>query len=212
MLAQSGYLVASIDNRGTRSPRGRAWRKIVHRNFGPLATHDQAKALAAMREKFSFVDGSRVGVWGRSGGGSMTLNLLFRHPADYHVGVSVAPVPDQRLYDSIYQERFSGLLHENVEGYARGSPITHAAGLEGHLLLIHGTADDNVHMRGTEALINELVKLDKRFDIMIYPGRRHRISRGDGTVMHKRGVMTDYFLEHLPPSRGHEGPGAQPVR
>lgn len=197
-MAQSGYVVASVDNRGTRSPRGRAWRKIVHRNIGPLSSQDQSEALVAMQDRFPYLDGDRVGVWGHSGGGSMTLNLLFRYPEQYHVGIAVASVPDQKLYDSIYQERYSGLLGENEDAYRAGSPITHAKNLVGKLLLIHGTADDNVHYEGAEALINELVKLNKPFDMLAYPGRRHGVGRYAGTKLHRYASMARYFLEHLP--------------
>jgi dipeptidyl-peptidase-4 len=198
MLTQRGYIVASVDNRGTPAPRGRAWRKSVHGAIGVLASEDQAAANRALRE-LPYVDGERIGVWGWSGGGSMTLNLMFRHPDLYDVGMSVAPVPDQRLYDAIYQERYSGTLPEHAEGYLRGSPITHAQGLAGDLLLVHGTGDDNVHYQGSERLINRLVELGKPFTMMAYPNRTHGIFEGDGTTLHLRTLLTTYLEEHLPP-------------
>jgi dipeptidyl-peptidase-4 len=196
-LAQQGYVVASLDNRGTPAPRGRDWRKSVYRQIGVLASADQAAGVKAMLEQFLFIDRERVGVWGWSGGGSMTLNLLFRYPEIYSTGIAVATVPDQKLYDSIYQERYMGLPEDNAEGYAAGSPITHASNLEGDLLLIHGTGDDNVHYQGFELLVNELVKEGKLFDMMAYPNRSHGISEGEGTSLHLRRTMTRYLQEHL---------------
>jgi dipeptidyl-peptidase-4 len=113
------------------------------------------------------------------------------------VGVSRAPVSDQRLYDAIYQERYSGLLEEHEDGYTQGSPITHAKGLKGKLLLVHGTGDDNVHYQSSERLIDELVRLNKPFDFLAYPNRRHPITSGEGTSLHLYSTMTRYFDEHL---------------
>ena len=110
-------------------------------------------------------------MWGWSGGGTNTLNAMFRFPDVYKVGVSVAPVPDQRLYDTIYQERYMGVPQENEAGYKLGSAINFAEGLQGKLLIVHGSGDDNVHAQGTEKLINRLIELGKPFDSMIYPNR-----------------------------------------
>ncbi|MCG6956823.1 MAG: S9 family peptidase [Gemmatimonadetes bacterium] len=198
MLTQQGYIVASVDNRGQPDPRGREWRKVVHGDVGTLASEDQAAANRILRQR-PYVDGSRIGIWGWSGGGSMTLNMMFRYPDLYSTGMAVAPVPDQRLYDAIYQERYSGVLPEYAEGYAKGSPITYAAGLKGNLLIVHGTGDDNVHYQGTERLINKLVALDKQFTMMAYPNRSHGIFEGEGTTLHLRTLLTDYLEEHLPP-------------
>ncbi len=196
-MTQRGFVVASVDNRGTRAPRGREWRKSVYGAIGVLASRDQSDSLTAMIERWPYIDDGRVGIWGHSGGGSMALNMLFRYPGQYHAGVSRAPVTDQRLYDAIYQERYSGLLEEYEEGYREASPITHAQNLEGELLLIHGTGDDNVHYQGSERLINELVKHNKQFDFMSYPNRSHRISEGEGTELHMYTMMTRHFEEHL---------------
>ena len=127
----------------------------------------------------------------------MTLNLLFRHPEIYHTGISVAPVPDMRFYDTIYQERYMGLPQENAEDYQKGSPITHAAGLKGSLLIIHGTGDDNCHFQGVEKLVNKLVELNKPFEMMAYPNRSHSISEGKNTSRHLYGLMTRYLNDHL---------------
>ncbi|GLX78997.1 peptidase S9 [Thalassotalea insulae] len=197
MLTEKGYLVASIDNRGTRAPKGRKWRKEVYGAIGVLSSRDQSDALNAMAERWNYIDTNRVGIWGHSGGGSMTLNMLFRYPEQYHVGVSLAPVPDQRLYDTIYQERYSGILADNEEGYKLGSPITHAKNLKGNLLLVHGTGDDNVHYQGSERLINELVKYNKQFQFMSYPNRSHGLWEGEGTTLHLQTMKTNYFDRYL---------------
>ncbi|HKJ02850.1 MAG TPA: prolyl oligopeptidase family serine peptidase, partial [Longimicrobiales bacterium] len=205
MLTQKGYLVASVDPRGTPAPRGRAWRKSVHGAIGVLASQDEAAANRALR-KFPWVDGDRIGIWGWSGGGSMTLNMMFRYPDLYAMGMSVAPVPDQHLYDAIYQERYSGTLPEYADGYVKGSPITYAEGLKGDLLLVHGTGDDNVHYQGSQRLINRLVELNKQFTMFAYPNRSHGIFEGPGTTLHLRTLLTDFLVEHLPP-----GPRQVPV-
>jgi dipeptidyl-peptidase-4 len=197
LMAQRGFIISSVDNRGTRAPRGHEWRHSVYRVLGISGPRDQADALQAICARWSYIDCSRVGIWGHSGGGSMTLNMMFRYPQQYQVGISLAPVPDQRLYDSIYQERYSGLLADSEENYREASPITHAQNLQGKLLLVHGTGDDNVHYQGTERLINELIKHNRQFDFMAYPNRRHGIVEGEGTALHLHSMMTNYFAEHL---------------
>ncbi|NJD10557.1 MAG: S9 family peptidase [Gemmatimonadetes bacterium] len=216
-LAGQGYIVASVDNRGTPGPRGRAWRKVVYQQIGTLASRDQADAVRALVRTRPYIDASRVGVWGWSGGGTATLNALFRYPDVYHVGMSVAPVPDEHLYDTVYQERYMGLPQQHPEVYQQSSAISHAAGLEGDLLVVHGTGDDNVHYQGTERLINRLVELGKPFDVMVYPNRTHAISEGRGTTLHLYSLLTRYLLDHLPAgARGagggnRSGPGGQPA-
>jgi dipeptidyl-peptidase-4 len=201
MLAQKGYFIVSIDNRGTPAPRGRAWRKSVHRQVGVLAPEDQAKAVRRLLSERTYLDPERVGVWGWSGGGSMALNAIFKYPELYHTAIAVAPVANQRHYDTIYQERYMGLPSDNVEGYLQGSPIHFADRLQGHLLVIHGTGDDNVHYQSTEALINELVRHRKTFQMMAYPNRTHSIREGVGTSVHLRMLMTEYLLRYLPPGK-----------
>ena len=198
LLAQQGYIVASIDPRGTNNPKGREWRKCIYGKVGILAMADHAKAVRLAEEMFPFMDPERVGVWGWSGGGSSTAHLMFEHPDIYSVGIAVAGVYSQRLYDSIYQERYMGLPSTNPDGYREGSPITHAAGLRGDLLLIHGTGDDNVHYQSLEMLVNELVKQGKMFSMMSYPMRTHGISERENTTMHLYRTMLKYWLEHLP--------------
>ncbi len=198
MLTQQGYIVASVDNRGTPAPRGRAWRKSIYRKNGQINSADQANAVKAITAKMPFVDASRVGVWGWSGGGVSTLNAMFRYPDVYKMGMAVAPVPDQRFYDTIYTERYMGLPSDNAEDYKQSSPITFAGGLKGDLLIVHGTGDDNVHYQGTETLINELIKLNKPFQMMAYPNRTHSINEGENTTRHLYELLTRYLNEHLP--------------
>jgi len=199
MLAQQGYVVMSIDNRGTTAPRGNAWRKSIYRQVGILASKDQAAAVRQVLKDRPYLDADRVGVWGWSGGGSMTLNALFRYPELYHAGISIASVPNQLLYDTIYQERYMGLPDDNKEGYKNGSPITFAKNLKGKLQLIHGTADDNVHYQGMAKLVDTLVAHNKPFEMLAYPNRSHSIREGKGTTLHLRTAMTEFLRRNLPP-------------
>lgn len=196
-LTQQGYLVMSIDNRGTPQPRGRDWRKIIYRQVGILAPADQAAALKALLREWPFVDPERVGIWGWSGGGQMTLNALFRYPDLYKMGIAVAFVSDQRLYDTIYQERYMGLPEDNPEGYKNGSPITYAHQLQGRLLIIHGTGDDNVHYQSFEKLVNELIANNKLFSMMVYPNRSHGIYEGKNTTLHLYRTMFEFIRNNL---------------
>ncbi|HRV85061.1 MAG TPA: DPP IV N-terminal domain-containing protein [Saprospiraceae bacterium] len=197
-LAQQGYVVASIDNRGTNTPRGQVWRKSIYGQIGILAAHDQAAAASKLFQMFPYIDTSRVGIWGWSGGGQMTMNCLFRYPKIYKAGLAVSFVADQRLYDNIYQERYMGLLEENEENYIAGSPISHAKDLEGNLMIIHGTGDDNVHYQNFERMANELIKYNKLFDMMSYPMRTHSISERENTSLHLRETMISYWKRVLP--------------
>ena len=197
MLAQQGFVVASVDNRGTNVPRGREWRKSVHRKIGIVAPTEQAAAVRVLLQRWSFVDPTRVGTWGWSGGGSMSLNAMFRHPDLYRAAVAIAPVADQTLYDSIYQERYMGLPADNAAGYRDGSPITHAGKLRGNLLLIHGTGDDNCHYQGTERLMEELIAKGKRFNVLPYPNRTHAIGEGRNTNQHLMESITRFLKENL---------------
>jgi len=198
MLAQQGYVVVCIDNRGTPAPRGRAWRKSIYRQIGVLAPADQAAAVRELLRTRPYLDPARVGVWGHSGGGSMSLHAIFRHPDLYQVAMALAFVAHQGLYDTIYQERYMGLPADNVEGFTDGSPVTHAAGLKGKLLLVYGTGDDNCHYQNCEVLVNELVRLHKPFAQVSYPNRSHSIDEGENTKRHLYATLTDYLREHLP--------------
>ena len=201
MVSQLGYIVISVDNRGTPAPRGREWRKAIYNKLGVLNGGDQAAAAQAIAN-WPFVDPKRLGVWGWSGGGATTLNVMFRTPDVYRMGMAVAPVTDLRYYDTIYQERYVGLPQENPEGYRVGSPVTFASQLKGDLLVVHGSGDDNVHYQNTEALVNALVKANKPFQLMVYPNRTHCICEGQGTSLHLFSLLTRYLQEHLPVSEG----------
>jgi dipeptidyl-peptidase-4 len=197
-LADAGYVVVSFDNRGTPAPKGAPWRKVIYGAVGELAAAEQAAAVKALASTHPYIDLDRVGIWGWSGGGSNTLNCVFRDGDVFQVGVSVAPVPDQRLYDTIYQERYMGVPEQNADGYRRGSSINFADGLKGRLLIVHGSGDDNVHYQGTERLVNRLVELGKPFDLMVYPNRTHAISEGPGTTPHIYQLIARYFITNLP--------------
>lgn len=203
MLTQQGYLVASVDNRGTPGPRGRDWRKALHRQLGRLNSADQA-AAARKISKRPYVDAARIGIWGWSGGGVAALNALFRYPDVYGTGLAVAAVSDLKTYDTVYQERYMGLLPENEEDYRLGSPVTFASGLEGNLLIVHGTGDDNVHYQNVELLINELVRHNKHFQVLPYPNRTHDIFEERGDWLHLFTELTLFLHEHMPP--GDVGP------
>jgi dipeptidyl-peptidase-4 len=174
---------------------GYLWHLMLAQQGYVVVSFDNRGTPAA----WPFIDAERVGVWGWSGGGSMTLNLMFRSPDLYHTGMSVAPVPDQLLYDTIYQERYMGLPDENRENYRLGSPITFADQLAGNLLVVHGTGDDNVHYQGAERLANALIKANKPFTFMPYPNRSHAISEGPGTSRHLYELLTRYLREHIRP-------------
>ncbi len=198
-MARDGYIYASMDNRGTPSPKGKAWRKAIYRNIGVINIRDQVGAARAILEKFPFIDTSRVAVHGHSGGGSSTLNLLFQYPGVFQTGIAVAAVASQLTYDNIYQERYMGLPQENLEDFLKGSPVTHAKNLQGNLLYIHGTGDDNVHYQNAELLINELVAHNRQFQFMAYPNRTHGIREGEGTVAHFATLFTEFLKKHCPP-------------
>ncbi len=201
-LADLGYLVASFDNEGTPAPRGRAWRKTVYGRIGALSSQEQADAMRSLARTRHYVDSTRVAIWGWSGGGSGTLHAMFRYPDVYQVGMAVASVPDERLYDTVYQERYMGLPTDNGAAYDSVSAIHHAEGLRGSLLIVHGSGDDNVHYQGAERLVNRLVQLGKPFDLMVYPNRTHCICEGQGTTEHVYQLLTRYLLTHLP-AGGH---------
>ncbi len=197
-MREDGYIYISIDNRGTPVAKGSAWRKSIYRKIGIVNIRDQALAAKEIL-KWSFVDADRIAVWGWSGGGSATLNLMFQYPEIYKTGIAVAAVANQLTYDNIYQERYMGLPQENMDDFIKGSPITYAKNLKGNLLYIHGTGDDNVHYQNAEMLIKELVKYNKQFQFMIYPNATHSISEGEGTSEHLSTLYTEYLRKHCPP-------------
>jgi dipeptidyl-peptidase-4 len=202
MLAQRGYIVASVDNRGTGS-RGAVFRKVTYGQLGVIETADQAAAARAIG-RFPYVDSTRMGIWGWSYGGFMSLNAIFQAPDVYRTAVAVAPVTHWKFYDTIYTERYMGLPEDNTAGYDRGSPITYAANLRGNLLIVHGTGDDNVHYQNTEAMVNALVAANRPFQMFSYPNRNHGIA-GGMTARHLREMLTRFIEERLP--AGPAAPG-----
>jgi dipeptidyl-peptidase-4 len=197
-MSEDGYIYISLDNRGTPVPKGRAWRKAIYRKFGQINIRDQAMAAKEIL-KWNFVDADRIAVWGWSGGGAATLNLMFQYPEIYKTGIAISAVTNLLTYDNIYQERYTGLPQENMEDYIKGSPITHAKNLSGNLLYIHGTGDDNVHFQNAEMLVNELVKYKKQFQYMAYPNRTHHLTEGEGTPEHLAILYTKFLQDHCPP-------------
>ncbi len=199
-MADDGYIYISMDNRGTPAPKGTAWRKSIYKNIGLVNIEDQAMAAKEVL-KWPYVDSTRVAVWGWSGGGSCTLNLMFQHPEIYKTGIAIAAVGWELTYDNIYQERYMGVPTDDAgrEPFIKGSPITYAKNLRGNLLYIHGTGDDNVHYKNAEMLINELVKYNRQFQLMSFPNRSHGIFEGQGTTAYLRTLYTNYLKEHCPP-------------
>ena len=197
-MAKDGYIYISLDNRGTPAPKGAAWRKSIYEKIGQINIHDQAMAAKEIL-KWDFVDPDRIAVWGWSGGGSATLNLLFQFPEIYKTGIAIAAVANELTYDNIYQERYMGLPQENMDAYVKGSPVTYAKNLKGNLLYIHGTGDDNVHYQNAEMLLNELIKYNKQIQFMAYPNRTHSISEGEGTLLHLATLYTAYLKKNCPP-------------
>ena len=196
-MSDSGYFQASLDNRGTPSLKGTAWRKSIYRKIGVLNIHDQAMAAKKFLDK-PYFDKDRVAVWGWSGGGAATLNLMFQHPEIYKTGIAVASISNELNYDNIYTERYMGLPQENMEDYVNASPNHYAKNLQGNLLFIHGTGDDNVQYDNAEMLLNELIKYNKIFQFMPYPNRTHAISEGEGTRRHLSTLYTDYLKRYCP--------------
>ena len=197
-LGDDGYVYVTFDGRGTPSPKGRAWRKAIYRNIGRINVRDMAMGAKAVFEKYDFIDTSRVAVHGWSGGGTATLNCLFQYPEIFHTGIAVAAVANQLTYDNIYQERYMGDPKESYQDYVDGSPIKYAKNLEGNLLYIHGTGDDNVHYQNAEMLANELIKHKKVFYMLSYPNRSHGI-REDNAYPHVRLMFTDFLRKNCPP-------------
>ena len=197
-MSKDGYFQVSVDNRGTPSLRGAKWRKSIYGKIGRINIHDQAMAAKKILGK-PYFDKDRVAVWGWSGGGSSTCNLMFQYPEIYKTGISIAAVTNLLFYDNIYEERYMGLIPENKENYILGSPIHYAKNLQGNLLFIHGTGDDNVQYDNAEALLNELIKYNKQFQFMPYPNRTHAISEGEGTREHLSTLYTDYLRKNCPP-------------
>jgi dipeptidyl-peptidase 4 len=198
MMAQLGYFVVCIDNRGTPAPRGRTWRKSIYRQIGSLASRDQAHAVRELLSTRPYLDADRVGVWGWSGGGSMSLNAIFRYPDLYKTAMAVAFVANQRFYDTIYQERYMGLPDDNDAGFTHGSPVTWAHQLRGNLLLAYGTGDDNCHYQNCEVMADALIEHHKQFSQVAYPNCGHGLNEGKNTKRHLFATLTRYLSENMP--------------
>jgi dipeptidyl-peptidase 4 len=194
MLTQKGYIVVSVDNRGTGA-RGRDFRAVTYENLGKYETMDQIEA-ARWLGKQSYVDASRIGIFGWSYGGYMTALCMTKGADVFNAGISVAPVSNWKYYDNIYTERYMGTLETNPEGFDINSPTSYTDLFKGEMLLVHGTGDDNVHWQNSAELINALVKSNKQFDLMIYPNRNHGIYGGT-TRLNLYTKMTHFLLENL---------------
>ena len=203
MLAQQGYLVASVDNRGTGG-RGVRFKKQTYLNLGQFESADQI-AVAKYFASLPYVDESRIGIWGWSYGGYMSSLSMLRGQGVFRAAISVAPVTDWRLYDTIYTERFMRTPQENPEGYRKGAPIEYADQLQGELLLVHGTGDDNVHSQQTTQLVEALIQADKQFDMRSYPNRTHSIAGGI-TRVNLYQLFTSWLWENL-----YSAPAGAPI-
>lgn len=194
-LASKGIIVVAVDNRGTGA-RGAEFRKCTYQNLGKYEAIDQIEAAKALRQ-FSFVDTSRIGIWGWSFGGYLSTLCLAKGNGVFKLAVAVAPVTNWRFYDSIYTERYNGLPQHNPAGYDDNSPINHVKKIKGKYLLIHGTADDNVHFQNSVELVKKLVEHNKYFETMYYPNSNHGIYTGKNTRYHLFNKMTNFIVENL---------------
>jgi dipeptidyl-peptidase-4 len=193
LLAQQGYVIVSVDNRGTGG-KGEGFKKMTYKQLGKLETEDQISAAKSLAN-YPWVDASRMGIWGWSYGGYMSSLCLLKGADIFKMAIAVAPVTNWKFYDSIYTERYMQTPSEN-SGYEENAPITHADKLRGKYLLIHGTADDNVHFQNTVEMVDALQKAGKSFDLMMYPDKNHGIYGGN-TRLHLYQLMTDYINKNL---------------
>ena len=198
VITDLGYVVVSIDNRGTPAPKGAAWRRAVFGSLGPLSTDDQAAAIQKLGAMRPYLDLERVAIWGWSGGGSNTLNALFRKPDVYQVGIAVVPKPQPHLYNAWFQEIYMRTPEVNPDGYQRSAPLHFADGLAGKLLMVTGSGETNTHIQIIEGLVDRLIELGKPFDYMVYPNRDHGLSEGPGSRVHVRMLIARYLTENLP--------------
>ncbi|GAA4943722.1 S9 family peptidase [Algibacter agarivorans] len=193
-LAQQGYIVVCIDGRGTGF-KGAAFKKITQNNLGKYEVEDQISAAKKLGQ-LPYIDASRIGIWGWSYGGFMSSNCLFKGNDVFKMAIAVAPVTNWRFYDTIYTERYLGVPQENARGYDENSPINHVDKLKGDFLLVHGSADDNVHLQNTMRLAEALIQADKQFDWAVYPDKNHGIYGGN-TRLHLYKKMTNFINETL---------------
>jgi dipeptidyl-peptidase-4 len=193
-LAQKGYIVVSIDNRGTGG-RGEDFKKVTYRELGKYETIDQVNG-AMYLQSLHYVDGDRIGIFGWSYGGYMSSLCITKGAGIFSLAIAVAPVTNWRYYDTIYTERYMGLPRDNPEGYDNNSPINHAGKLEGNFLLIHGSGDDNVHLQNTLEFAEKLVQENKQFDMHVYPDKNHGIYGGN-TTLHLYTKISNFLFEYL---------------
>jgi dipeptidyl-peptidase-4 len=195
MLAQKGIVVVSVDNRGTGF-RGEEFRKMTYGQLGKYETEDQIE-LAKYLINQGIAEPGRIGIFGWSYGGYMSSLCLTKGSEYYNVGIAVAPVTNWRYYDNIYTERYMGLPKDNPNGYDDNSPINHVSKLNGKYLLIHGTADDNVHFQNSVEMVTALVNANKQFQTMYYPNSNHGIYTGRNTTFHLYTLMTQFLMDNL---------------
>ncbi len=195
MLAQKGYIVVSVDNRGTGA-RGQEFKKMTYLQLGKYETEDQINA-AKYLSSLDYIDASRIGIFGWSYGGYMSTLCLTKGADYFKAAIAVAPVTNWRYYDNIYTERFMQTPQTNASGYDDNSPISHTKLMKGNYLLVHGVTDDNVHVQNSMDLVTALVKDNKQFDMQFYPNNDHGISHGRTTRLHLYIRMTDFILENL---------------
>lgn len=206
LLAQRGYVVLSVDNRGTPALKGRAWRRSIYLRHGVLPAQDQAAAVQALESRWRWMDPERTAIYGWSGGGNVSLNAILRHPDVFQVAMPGAGISDHRLYHAGFTERFLGLPSEHPDAYAETAPVRQVDNLRGDLLIIHGTGDPNVHFQNTEVLVNALIDARKRFTVAPYPNRPH----GVPDRYHLHDLYLSFLEARLPPGprpveRGSEG-------
>jgi dipeptidyl-peptidase-4 len=194
ILARKGFAIFAVDNRGTPG-RDRKFQTAIRHEFGAVELKDQLAALDQLLAQYPQLDGNRVAIWGWSNGGSMTLYAM-THSDRFKAGVAVAPVTSQLNYDTIYTERYMGLLKDDKAGYEMSDVTKSAANLHGALLLVHGTSDDNVHFQNTIQVIDALIKAGKQFRLMIYPNKTHSISGKDARI-HLFTMIEDHFEREL---------------
>ena len=195
MLAAKGYIVVSVDGRGTGG-KGTAFTKVTYKELGKYETIDQIEAAKELGKR-DYIDADRIGIWGWSYGGFTSSNALLKGPDVFKMAIAVAPVTNWRLYDTVYTERYMQTPQENASGYDDNSPLFFADKLKGKYLLVHGSGDDNVHVQNSMQMINALIKADVPFDSELYPDRTHGIYRGQNTRLHLYKKMTDFILENL---------------
>lgn len=194
MLAQQGYIVVCVDGRGT-GLKGRDFKKVTQNELGKYEVQDQISAAKKLGE-LAYVDSERIGIWGWSYGGFMSSNCLFQGADIFDMAIAVAPVTSWRFYDTIYTERYMTTPQENASGYDTNSPMSHVDKLKGDFLLVHGSADDNVHVQNTTRLVEALIQANKQFDWAIYPDKNHGIYGGN-TRLHLYTKMTNFIKENL---------------